>query len=187
MQDEIWKDVEGYEGLYQASTWGRIKSLPTSLPRIYSNRKAGLYRTSEKILKTPVASSGYAIVTLCKDGIQTSCSVHRLIAETFLTNPNNYPVINHKDTNRINNNLANLEWCTYSRNNSLPFQQGRRSVRGSDNNTSKLDELQVLTIKLILAEKSLTPKQIAKYFSVSPAAIYHILKESTWSHIKLAA
>lgn len=103
---EVWKDIKGYEGLYQVSNQGRIKSLR--------------YRNSNKtaILKTQINSrNGYVQIVLSKNNIHKTKKVHRLVAEAFLINLNNYPCINHKDENRQNNNIKNLEWCTYSYNN----------------------------------------------------------------------
>lgn len=95
--EEIWKDIPGYEGLYQASNLGRIKSL--------------LFN-KEKILKAWVQNTGYLTVSLNNKKF----SLHRLIAKTFIENPNNYPIINHKDGNKLNNKVENLEWCTYKHN-----------------------------------------------------------------------
>ena len=90
---EIWKDIPEYEGKYQASTFGRIKSLKF-------NR--------EKILKMRLNPSGYKLINL----ENKTYRVHTLIAKTFIENPNNYREINHKDENKQNNRVDNLEWCT---------------------------------------------------------------------------
>ena len=92
---ELWKDIPGYEGLYQASTYGRIRSI---------------FRY-QKILKICNRYKGYGVVTLCVNKNRISASVHREIAKTFLPNSNNYPIVNHKDENPSNNRIENLEWC----------------------------------------------------------------------------
>lgn len=105
--DEIWRDIEGYEGKYQVSNLGRIKSL--------KNRHG--YR--EKILKQLLTHHGYKQVMFCdkNNGKKDKrYMVHRLVAEAFIPNPENYPIINHKDENRTNNRVDNLEWCTYKYN-----------------------------------------------------------------------
>lgn len=94
---EFWKDIEGYEGLYQISSFGRVKSL-----------KYG----KERILKPLVDKDGYLLAILCKEGKTKNHKIHRLVASAFLPNPNNYPCINHKDENKQNNCVDNLEWCT---------------------------------------------------------------------------
>lgn len=92
---EIWKEIEGYAGLYEISNWGNIRSL-----------KFG------RKLNPVVNSSGYKLISLSKEGKGKSFSVHRLVAEAFIPNSNNYPCINHKDENKTNNHVSNLEWCT---------------------------------------------------------------------------
>ena len=103
---EAWKDIKGFEGRYQVSNLGRVKSL------CYHNG------TSERILKQRNNLSGYPIVNLYKKGSDkgTLKTVHRLVAEQFIPNENNFPMINHKDENPENNNVRNLEWCDCSYN-----------------------------------------------------------------------
>lgn len=103
---EIWKDIEGYEGLYQVSNLGRVRSL---------NFRGNTHKQS--LLKQSIKKkNGYAQVTLCKNGKQKIYLVHQLVALMFLDNTNNYPIINHKDENKTNNNVNNLEWCSYKYN-----------------------------------------------------------------------
>lgn len=96
---EIWKDVEGYEGLYQVSSEGRVKSLGNNKTR------------KEKILKNCKDKDGYLYVLLCKEGKKKYFTIHRLVAKAFLSNPNNLLEVNHKDENKQNNCVENLEWC----------------------------------------------------------------------------
>ena len=111
---EIWKDIEGYEGLYQVSNKGRVKSLKR---KICSNSNNHKYNTlSEKLLKLS-GGGKYIQVILCKDGKTSAKLVHRLVAQAFIPNPNNLPCVNHKDENKKNNDVRNLEWCTYKYNN----------------------------------------------------------------------
>ena len=101
--NEIWKPVVGYEGLYECSNMGRVKSVDR-----YDNLKH--FRKGE--IKTLTKDkNGYLIVTLCKDGKEKKHKVHRLVALHFIPNPNNYPMINHKDENPSNPIYTNLEWC----------------------------------------------------------------------------
>ena len=110
---EIWKDIEGYEGLYQVSNMGRVKSLE----RMKWNGR-GYQKIPEKILKASEYRGGYLQVNLSKDGKAKDCKIHRLVATAFLENTDNLPIINHKDENPKNNCVQNLEWCSYSYNNS---------------------------------------------------------------------
>lgn len=107
MESEIWKDVVGYEGLYQVSNLGRIKRLPSVVKNRYI--KGGL-------LKPRKHNSGYLSVYLCKNGVCEQWLLHRIVAMAFIPNPKNLPQINHKDSNRRNTFASNLEWCTQSYN-----------------------------------------------------------------------
>lgn len=104
---EIWKTIPGYEGYYEASTRGRVRSLD----RIVNNLNKTDNR-KQKIIKPHLAGRGYLELLLSKDGAKQHKLVHRLIAETFLPNPNMLPQVNHKDENKTNNCIENLEWCT---------------------------------------------------------------------------
>ena len=106
---EIWKDVVGYEGLYQVSNLGRIKSLP----KLCINGNGGKYYTKEKILKPQYGSNGrtYTHVCLRKDGKTHIKEIHRIVAIAFIPNPLNLPQVNHRDENPSNNTVSNLEWC----------------------------------------------------------------------------
>ena len=108
---EIWKDIKGYEGLYQVSNLGRVKSLE----RYDSyNRKV-----DEKILKTK-ENLGYIYVNLHKNGIQKGYKVHRLVAEAFIPNPDNKPCVDHINTIKDDNRVDNLRWVTYEENMNNP-------------------------------------------------------------------
>lgn len=102
--EEVWKDIKGYEGKYQVSNLGRIKSL--------SYRNTGI----SKIL-VPKINKGYYEIGLYLNGIRKMFFVHRLVALTFIPNPNNLPQINHIDEDKTNNCVDNLEWCTQAYNN----------------------------------------------------------------------
>lgn len=110
---EIWRDIDGYEGLYQVSNKGRIKSLQ----RIVSHGKSGSFSVKERILSSADKGLGYMVVGLSKNGRKKTWRVHRLVAKAFIPNPNNYDLINHKDKNPSNNAVENLEWCDYQYNN----------------------------------------------------------------------
>lgn len=93
---EIWKDIVDYEGLYQVSNFGRVKSL---------------WFGQERIMKPYKNKKGYLQLILCKEGKQKHLYVHRLVAQAFIDNPDNLPEVNHRDENKENNRVENLEWC----------------------------------------------------------------------------
>lgn len=103
---EVWKDVVGYEGYYQVSNLGRIRALP----------RKGSGHSSDIRMLSLVESLGYNIVHLRKDGKGKVVKVHRIVAEAFLPNFNDYKCVNHKDKNKLNNRPENLEWCSFAYN-----------------------------------------------------------------------
>lgn len=110
--EEIWKDIKNYEGLYQISNKGKVKSLERKV-----KGKNGSYNTvKEKILKPGKNKIGYMIVVLSKDRKKKNYYLHRLVAEAFLNNPYNLQEINHLDEDKTNNNVNNLEWSTHIHN-----------------------------------------------------------------------
>ena len=96
---EVWKDIKNYEGLYEVSNFGNVRSLNYN------------HTNKIKILKPHKNQKGYYLVSLCKNGEVKSHSVARLVAMAFISNPNNYPQVNHKDEDKTNNKVENLEWC----------------------------------------------------------------------------
>ena len=134
---EKWKDIKGYEGRYQISSLGRVKSL--------NYNKTG----KEKILKLKTSRNGYLLIDLWEKGKGKTYSVHRLVATHFIDNSNNYPQINHKDENKLNNRVENLEWCTSKYN----MNYGTRNEKSS----KKLSE--VMKGKFI-GEKSPRAKKV---------------------------
>ena len=120
--EEIWKDVEGFEGLYQVSNDGRIKSFKQW-------KRAGC--PQEFILKPSISNAGYLQVTLYKDHIRSKFLVHRLVASAFVQNPSNLPHINHLDENKRNNRAENLEWCTAAYNNNYGTARFRAILSSS--------------------------------------------------------
>ena len=114
---ELWKDIKGYEGIYQISNLGNIRSLER-ITILESENQHKKYKANRhikcKIKKPTVNKCGYYQTVLYKKGKKRNVLVHRLVAEAFLPNLNNKPTINHIDGNKLNNKLDNLEWATYT-------------------------------------------------------------------------
>ena len=101
---EIWKDIKNFEGLYQISNLGNVKSLERKIKS----------RKCEEIIKVPsLAGKGYYRLPLCKNGKIKYYYIHRLVAETFINNTDNKPTVDHIDRNKLNNCVSNLRWATY--------------------------------------------------------------------------
>ena len=116
---EEWRDIKGFEGKFQVSSFGRIKRL--AYVRMY---KDGRIRAFPESMRKTVKLGDYYIITLDKHMYR----VHRLVATTFIPNPNNLPEVNHKDENKLNNCVSNLEWCTHQYNNSYGSKPERQRI-----------------------------------------------------------
>lgn len=172
-EEEIWKDIPEYEGIYMISNKGRVKSLHT---RICDINKVG-------VILTPVKRGGYDRVSLQKKGAIKWKSIHRLIMIAFVPNPNNFPIINHINGIRNDNSLDNLEWCTQSRNVSHAFEIGLKiAAKGTRHGRCKLSENNVLEIRRLIVEGK-NNKEIGNKFNVSKTHIGYIKSGKLWSHL----
>lgn len=137
---EIWKPVVGYEGLYEVSSFGRVRSLDRIISHISRTQEGKEYTTTHtykgKNLSLNKRKGNYLCVSLSKNGFVITTAVHRIVAEAFLPNPNNLPMINHKDENPSNNCVENLEWCDakYNMNyGAINKRRGKSLGYGKDN------------------------------------------------------
>lgn len=117
---EIFKDIKGYENLYKISNYGNVKSLKNSI-----------------ILKPAKNHRGYLHVALYKNNKTKAHRIHRLVAQAFISNPENKPQVNHKDGNKLNNCVDNLEWVTNGENQKHAFKLGLQTNKGSNNPRSR--------------------------------------------------
>lgn len=178
---EIWKDIPDYEGLYQASNLGNIRSVDRVEVCGNMNRSR-----KGRVLKQKTKKNGYKEVTLSRDGNSKSFTVHRLATMTFLINFKDKPCVNHKDSNRANNVLDNLHMVTHSENMIHGLLFGNViPKRGVDHSSSKLKYKEVVDIKKMLVSGYSAP-YIAEKYQVSKSAIYSIKGGYNWKHVKLS-
>ena len=144
---EIYKDIAGYEELYKISNHGNVKSLGNGKSR------------KEKVLKPIKLKNGYLRVDLPKQGKHKLYFIHRLVAEAFIPNPNNLPIINHKDENPLNNNVSNLEWCTYEYNNNYGTRT-ERSAASRRNNKKQSKQVLCLETGVVYPSTSEVERQL---------------------------
>jgi hypothetical protein len=172
---EIWKNINGYENLYQVSNLGNIKSF---------KKCSKLRSKSEIMLKTnTIHPSGYFFVTLIKDKIRKSFSIHRLVANAFIDNINNYPQINHIDGIKSNNCDSNLEWCDNMYNAHHAIKMGLINYRmGENHGMSKLKEKDVIKIREMYS-LGVNKNEISKIFNITPKYAYTIYKRKTWKYL----
>ena len=145
---EEWRDIPGYEGLYQVSNLGRVRSY--NRMRLGFNYRSG--KTCKRFYKGKIMSpgmmNGYWCLRFMKNRKYKTMSVHRAVAKSFITNPENKPKVNHIDFNTSNNNVSNLEWCTQYENIHHTIKNGRaRAPKGEENGHSVLTEENVLYIR----------------------------------------
>ncbi len=156
---EIWKDVVGYEGIYQVSSLGNLKSCDMYVLARNGKRR----KVKGKILKKRYMPNGYVQYVLCKDGVKKYFYAHRLVATAFISNENNLPQVNHKNEDKKDNNVDNLEWCDQIYNN-LYGTKIERSVKNTDYKSVALKNSKKVS------QYDLNNNFIATWCSISEAA-----------------
>lgn len=177
---EDFKDIPGYEGLYQVSTLGKVKALQIFYSSGVDNRS--IKERHEGIMCTTINRGGYERVSLTNDKIRKSFLVHRLVALTFLKKPNDLDFVNHKNGVKIDNKIKNLEWCNRSQNIRHAITIGLKPpITGADNKLSKkvyqIDELGNVI-------KEYPSRRIAvKESGVCESSMYHVLA-GNWKQVR---
>jgi hypothetical protein len=164
--EEIYKDVIGFEGLYMVSNFGNVKN------------------SRGKMLKG-CSKKGYIYVHLSKNATYYNYRLNRIVAKAFLPNPNNFTDVNHKDGNKSNNTLDNLEWISHQDNMKHAYANGLLGgfITSGERPNVKLNEEIVKEIKILLKEGNLSQYKIAKKFNVHRGAISSIAYGHSWKDI----
>ena len=175
---EQWKDIDGFEGFYQVSNMGRVKSL---------GGWCGTAKRKENIRKTNLTKCGYPKLRLSYNGKDITARVHRLVAIAFLPNPDKYPTVNHKDGNKENNHVDNLEWCDRTEQMIHAYGLDLKIARiGSTNTNSKLTDEQVQEIKSLYVKNSKEFGTVAlgKKYGVTHRVINLIVRNISYKNVK---
>ena len=175
-----WRAVVGYEGKYEVSSLGNVRSLD----RLVVHKKRNgvvkcLYKG--KLLEHKWTKGLYDQIYISREKQKY---VHRLVAQAFIPNPENKPQVNHLDNNPSNNNVSNLEWTTQKENMEHCAKQGRNAInifRGESHPNSKLKNIDVIKIREMKGKKS--NREIGKVFGVSKGAVQRIISRTGWTHI----
>lgn len=170
--DEIWQWIENYEGMYQISNYGRIKSFK---------------RSTIKILKPYIDGMGYLNVDLLDHCKRKAGRIHVLVAKAFIPNPENKPTVNHIDGHPLNCFVENLEWATYSENTKHAYRIGLEvQAKGEDDSSTKLTNEQVREIRriYIFGDKEYGIRPLAKKYSVGRTTIKRVLDGKSYRNVK---
>jgi hypothetical protein len=171
----IWKDIPGYEGEYQASKCGRIKSIDRVI--VTKNGQLRKYKGSER--KPQKHSSGYLAINLRQSDQHLW---HRLIALTHHEKAADKSFVNHKDGNKLNNHSDNLEWSTRQENETHAYSTGLKNSTGSNNTMAKLNEKKVIEIRSLISD-GIDKAIVAKQFNVHKGTIDRVVSRRIWTHV----
>jgi hypothetical protein len=176
--EEIWKEIPGYEGYYEVSNHGQVRSLD----RMIKNKK-GFYLKKGQIIKPHIWGHGYNRISLHKNRKYTRHSVHILVANVYITKIKDKPIINHKDGNKINNHVDNLEWVTHQENRLHAAKTGlNKGPIGEKQHLSKLTRDDVVQIRK-LRNSGIEYGEISKLYNVTKMTIRCACTGKTWKHV----
>lgn len=162
---ENWKRIQGYEGLYEVSDKGRVRDLKGNIKPMYKNNK------------------GYLCLSLYVSGRTYHPTIHRLVAKTFIENPNDYSQINHKDCNKLNNEITNLEWCNQRHN----YDEGMKTFQYSKNENHFYAKLKNSDIPMIynLYKLGFTRITVSRIFNINPSSLEAIEKGISYRELNI--
>lgn len=172
MDCEVWKNIVGWESLYEVSNFGRI-------------RRKCKTRIAKPLTPTHNSKRGqiYPSVDLCKGYRRHRVALHIVVATAFCPNPHGYKYVGHKDNNPLHFYASNLEWTTQSKNIQRAYDQGRKDAKGERNGRAKLTEEQIREIRFF-ASKQVTMKEIAASYKLNPLHVGDIVRRKRWAHVE---
>lgn len=177
-----WRDIIGYEGRYEVSSEGDIRTIPHFIEQMFKGQiKQRRVRARDRKLQKH--NLGYSSVVLGKDNMQL---VHRLVAQAFLPKIEGKDFVNHKNGNKKDNRVENLEWCTRQENEDHAYGTGLKNSTGSHNQMAKITEGYAKAIKQ-LAETGWSTKELSEVFGLHIVNIRRIVRGKTWKHVNLKA
>lgn len=176
-EQQMWRDVDGYEGLYEVSNDGQVRRLQKLLDSAHFE---GI-RKPRHLLKQGKNLQGRRQVTLCKDNVPKRFQVHRLVLEAFAGPCPTGMEGKHKDGDHQHNHIDNLEWGTHESNMQDKARHGTQ-IRGEQSAQARIDEAAVREIRTLAVV--MTQRELAAQFGISQVAINHILNGRTWKHVK---
>ena len=174
---EYWADIEGYEGIYQVSNHGNVRSLN----RVTTRKNGRELTINGQPMRQQKNHKGYLRVKLKLNGKESAFFAHRLVAQAFLPNLDNKPQVNHLNGIKHDNNVCNLEWCTQAENIEHAFANGFMAV-GEKHGNARLTLYQVILIKQLLRQQENSLTDIAKKFKVGISTIHDIKSGRQWKH-----
>ena len=172
MTTEIWKSVQGFEGRYEVSNLGRLRSLDRT--SVYKDGRVANIKGT--MIKGAITKDGYLVVAL-----NSSCRryIHRIVAETFFGKPEFRDTVNHKNGNKIDNRVDNLEYNSFKENNEHARNNGLNSQHAEKCNLTKFSEQLVSALKAVSAEYNASNKKLAEIFGMSTTHVSDILSGKT--------
>ena len=173
IMEEVWKDVVGYEGFYKISNKGNIKSLD----RYITQSNGFRYLCKGKNLTPHKEKNGYLRVGIAIDLKRKPKSIHRLVAEAFIPNPENKPTVNHENGIKTDNRVENLTWMTNQEQTGHSISEGLQLLKGSSNPNAKLSDKEREEIVDIYAKGGISQKDIAKTYGVSQICISRVVRK----------
>jgi hypothetical protein len=178
---EDWRDVVGYEDRYEISNFGNLRS-KSYLKKGRNVNGEFSFITQPRLMKPTVNGNGYLSVYLSRDGESANFVIHRLVAITFLENPDNLPVVNHKDCDKTNNRVDNLEWCTQQHNVKHSYESGTKTNLGDKHPRRVLNSEIVCKMRKMFSE-GIGVQKIADHFGFRYDTTKSAITGKNWGHV----